>query len=170
MRPTPTFINLCGIGLLSLLSISTNAMSQDVIPLDTTIILQSGNCEMGCPVYRIVIFADGDVLFQGRSRVRKTGAALTHISGDQLDQILEKFKQIDYAHVENIYGLHGAGCAKTLHDEPIVLLSLSTGGFSKTVTHYRGCVSDVSKNLSMLEDSIVKLSETAEWAKAQWKK
>jgi hypothetical protein len=170
MKPTLMFINLCGIIFLGLLSISTNAMSQDVIPLDTLIVLQSGKCEMGCPVYRIVIFADGDVLFQGRSRVRKIGVAQTHISGDQLDQILQRFKQIDYPQIENIYGLHGTGCNKTLRDEPIVLLSLSTGGLSKTITHHRGCVSDVSKSLSMLEDSIVKLSETAEWAKAHWNK
>jgi hypothetical protein len=149
---------------------STSAMPQDVIPLDTLIVLQSGNCEMGCPVYRIVIFADGDVLFQGRARVRKTGAALTHIGPDQVQQILEKFKHTDYSHIEDIYGLHGSGCTKTLHDEPIVVLSLSTGGFSKTLTHHRGCVSDASKNLSLLEDSMVKLSGTAQWAKAEWTK
>jgi hypothetical protein len=160
----------CAIASIGLLLMTTSAMPQDVIPLDTFIVLQSGKCEMGCPVYRIVIFADGDVLFQGRSRVRRTGAALTHIAPDQVQQILEKFKQTDYNHIEDIYGLHGSGCTKTLHDQPILILSLSTGGFSKTLTHHRGCVSDVSKNLTLLEDSIVKLSDTAQWAKVQWTK
>jgi len=160
----------CAIASFGLFLLSTSAMPQDVIPLDTFIVLQSGNCEMGCPVYRIVIFADGDVLFQGRFRVQKTGPALTHIAPDHLQQILDKFKQTDYTHIEDIYGLHGTGCTKTLHDEPIVILSLSTGGFSKTLTHHRGCDSDVSKKLSLLEDSIVKLSDTAQWAKAQYTK
>ena len=136
-KTTLALIIRCAIASFGLFVVSTTAMSQNRVPLDTIVILQNGNCEMGCPVYRIAIFADGDVLFQGRSRGRKTGAALTHISGDRLDQILEKFKQLDYTHVENTYGLRGTGCSKTLHDEPIVLLSLSAGGFSKTVAHYR---------------------------------
>lgn len=170
MKTTLATIIRCAIASFGLLLVSTSAMSQDVIPLDTIVILQSGACEMGCPVYRIVIFADGDVLFQGRSRVRRTGAALTKIDPDRVQQILERFKQIDFNRIEDIYGLHGTGCTKTLPDQPIVILSLSTGGFSKTVTHHRGCVSDVSKSISLLEDSIVKLSNTGQWAKAQWAK
>jgi|ERR1700679_3747624 hypothetical protein len=170
MKMSVAFTIRCAIASFGLFWMSTSAMPQDEIPLDTFIVLQSGKCEMGCPVYRIVIFADGDVLFQGRSRVRRTGAALTHIGPDQVQQILEKFKQTGYNHIDDIYGLHGSGCTKTLHDEPIVILSLSTGGVSKTLTHHRGCVSEVSKNLSLLEDSIVELSDTAQWAKAQWTK
>ena len=47
------------------------------IPDDTLISMQRGNCEvMECPVYRVVVFANGDVVWQGRGRVSKLGVAL----------------------------------------------------------------------------------------------
>jgi hypothetical protein len=128
---------------------------------DTVVILQSGNCEMGCPVFRVMIFANGDVVYQGRHHVRNIGLKAGHIEPDQIREILDEAQRIDYFHLQNIYGLHGEGCERTLPDQPLVVTSIAMDGRARTLTHHRGCVSAVSQSLSSLEDHINKVTGLA---------
>ena len=51
---------------------------------DTLITLQRGACEQRCAVYRLVIFADGTVIYEGRHFVRRTGLIRSGISPEVL--------------------------------------------------------------------------------------
>jgi hypothetical protein len=134
------------------------------IPDDTLISMQRGNCEvMECPVYRVVVFANGDVVWQGRGRVFKLGVALGRIERDQIRTLIRRFESIDYFHLENIYGYRGAGCRSSAPYKPIVITSLSMGGVSKTLSHDVGCVGDVSQTLTDLENEIDNAAGTARW-------
>lgn len=141
----------------------TAAAPENPIPGDTVITLQRGNCEQGCPIYRVVIFANGDLIWDGRGRVRKIGVALSQIKPEQVEALVESFKSVDYFNLENIYDYHGKGCGSVLPAMPIIITSLSTGGLSKSVMHHRGCVGEVSDKLTAIEDQIDRVANTARW-------
>jgi hypothetical protein len=140
------------------------AQTPITIPDDTVITLQRGNCEvMECPVYRVVIFADGDVIWQGRGRVAKLGVVLSKIERDRIRALLQDFASIDYFHLDNIYGFNGSGCRSMAPYTPTVITSLSMGGLSKILSHHEGCVGEVSEKLKVLENSIDQAADTARW-------
>ena len=140
------------------------AQSSITIPDDTVITLQRGNCEvMECPIYRVVIFADGDVIWQGRGRVAKLGVVLSKIERDRIRALLQDFASIDYFHLDNIYGFNGSGCRSMAPYTPTVITSLSMGGLSKILSHHEGCVGEVSEKLKALENSIDQAADTARW-------
>jgi len=148
---------------IGLFCLPAAAAPQYPIPDDTVISMQRGNCEGGCPVYRVLVFANGDVIWHGRNRVAKVGVILSAIERDQIRALLQEFEAIDYFHLENIYGFRGSGCRSTAPDMPMVIISLSMGGLSKTLSHHDGCVGDVSEKLVALENSIDNAVNTARW-------
>jgi hypothetical protein len=151
------------IGLFCLPAIAA-AQSPIEIPDDTVITMQRGNCEvMECPIYRVLIFANGDVIWQGRGRVAKLGVVLSRIERDQIRALIQDFELIDYFRLENIYGIRGSGCRSSAPYMPVVRTSLSMGGLSKTLSHHDGCVGEVSEKLIALENSIDKAVNTARW-------
>src|ERR1700712_4452103 len=102
-----------GILLIGFCWLPTSATAQSPIPIpnDTVIVMQRGNCEvMACPIYRVLIFADGDVIWQGHGRVAKLGLAPGRIERDRIRALIQEFEAIDYFHLENIYGFRGGGC------------------------------------------------------------
>lgn len=147
----------------ALLLLPSVAASQTPIPDDLVISLQRGNCEGGCPVYRVLIFANGDVIWHGRYRVAKVGVVLSQIERDQVRSLIRDFEAIDYLHLDNIYGYRGPGCRSSAPDTPTVITSLSMAGQSKTLSHHDGCVGRVSEKLTALEDNIDKTVNTARW-------
>lgn len=151
------------IGLLCLPAIAA-AQSPIPIPDDTVITLQRGNCEvMECPIYRVLIFANGDIIWHGRGRVAKLGVVLSLIERDRIRGLIQNFESIDYFHLENIYGFRGSGCRSSAPDMPVVRTSLSMGGLSKTLSHHDGCAGEVSEKLTALENSIDKAVNTTRW-------
>jgi len=136
---------------------------QDPIPDDTAITMQRGNCEGGCPVYRVLIFANGDVIWQGRGRVLKLGVVLSRVEWEQVRVLIDAFQSIDYFHLENIYGFRGKGCQSSKPDMPMVMTSLVMGGISKAIAHHDGCVGEISDKLTAIENNIDKAVGTARW-------
>lgn len=138
------------------------------IPPDTVISLQRerGNCDVGdCPVYRVLIFADGDVIWQGRSRVARPGLLLSHVEPDRIRALMQDFESIDFFRLENIYGFRGSGCRSSQPDRSTVFISLTTGGRSKVLWHHDGCVGEVSAKLTTLENSIDRAVNAVRWIK-----
>jgi hypothetical protein len=152
------------VSLLGLLCLPDVAAAQSAVPNDTVISLQRGNCEvMECPIYRLVIFANGDVIWQGRGRVAKVGVLQSRMELDRLQALIKDFQSIEYFNLENIYGFHSSGCTSWKPYMPMVITSFSMGGLSKTLSHHAGCVGEVSDKLSTLEDSIDRAANTARW-------
>ena len=147
----------------ALLCLPAIAEPLDRIPDDLMITLQRGNCEGGCPVYRVLIFANGDVIWHGHNRVARSGLVLSQIKYDQIDALIKDFTAIDYFQIDNIYGYRGTGCRSSAPYEPMVIVSLSMGGRSKTLSHHDGCVGEMSDKLTALENSIDKAVDAARW-------
>jgi hypothetical protein len=170
------------IPLVGLFCVPAIAAPQDPIPSDTVISVQRpippdtvislqrerGNCDLNdCPIYRVLIFADGDVIWHGRLRVAKPGVFLSHIQPDQIRALIQDFESIDFFHLENIYGFRGSGCQSSAPDMSTVFISLSMGGLSKTLWHHDGCIGEVSEKLTALENSIDQAVDAARWISAK---
>jgi hypothetical protein len=139
------------------------AAPQYPIPEDTVIVLQRHGCEDECPVYRVVIFDNGDVVWDGEARVRRLGVVLAHITRDQVRMILDAFNSLDYFSLDNIYGAGGKGCVSTTRWLSMVATALSEGGRAKTLSHHSGCSGEVSSRLSAVEDLIDQVVNTGRW-------
>jgi Domain of unknown function (DUF6438) len=119
------------------------AAATQTIPGDTMITLQRGNCEGGCPVYRVIIFSDGDVIWHGQDHAAKNGLVLSHIEPNQIRALLAGFQAMDYFHLQHIYGYGEKGCPRADVGKVMTRTTLVTGGRSQTMSHYAGCAGPV---------------------------
>ncbi len=137
------------------------------IPSDTVVLLQRNYCERECPMYRVIVFANGDVIWHGIDHVRRKGLALGHLAPDQVREVMDAFKSIDYLHLQNIYGVRGKGCSSTKNSmfAQVTSTSMTTDGQSHALQHDSGCVGEVSTSIAAAEKKIDEITDTARWIK-----
>ena len=128
------------ISIIGLFCLPAIATAQQPIPDDLVISLQRGNCEGGCPVYRVLIFANGDVIWQGRGRVARPGVALSAVErgsdprpdpGLRIDRLFPS-RRISTAFAATDADRRRRAC-------PWSITSLSMGGASRILSHFNGC-------------------------------
>ena len=135
-------------------------------PPDTVITMVRGGCEKRCPVYRVVVFADGTVIVEGRYYLRKPVFARSEIPTGDVKKLVDRFLAIDYLHLRGDFGFKGKGCASFVPgDAPSVTTTLVTGGQGKSIVHYQGCLGDVPKQITELERAIDETAHTDRWLK-----
>jgi hypothetical protein len=136
------------------------------VEADAVITLQRGGCEKRCAVYKVIIFADGTVIYDGEYYVAKEGVVRDKIDPATVRELLDAFRAIDYFHLKDQYGYKDEeGCDSVLADAPVVMTSIVSGGAAKSVIHHHRCVSRVAEQLTQLEDKIDKIAKTARWIK-----
>lgn len=138
----------------------------DWAPPDTVITMVHGGCEKRCPVYRVVVFADGTVIVEGRYYLRKPVLARSELLSRDVKRLVDRFLAIDYLHLRDDYGFKGKGCSSIRPgDAPRVTTTLVTGGQGKSIIHYHGCLGEVPKQLTDLEHAIDGVAHTDRWLK-----
>src|SRR5882672_10747127 len=85
----------------SILVLTTTAAASQAIPQNTQITLQRGGCEKRCAVYKIVIFADGTLLYHGQYYVRKRGVVLDKVDVAAIRKLVDDFQSINYFNLED---------------------------------------------------------------------
>ncbi len=141
------------------------ATAMDVAP-DTLITLQRGACERRCAVYRVVIFADGTVIYEGRHFVRRTGLIKSGVSPETLARLIDELEAGGFFQLEADYGYGQAGhCDRVDSDGPTAILSVSSRGRSKTVLHSHRCVGTASDRVTAFEDKVDRAVGAAKWIK-----
>jgi hypothetical protein len=159
------------IGLLLLAVTSATLLSGQVVTLNesppgTLIVLERGACEQRCAVYRVVIFSDGIVIYEGQHFVRRSGLVKGGISPQVLARLLNDLETGGFFHLEDNYGYGNKDhCTSLDSGEPTAILTASTHGRSKTVLHNHGCAGTDSKRLTELEDKVDQAVGTAKWIK-----
>jgi hypothetical protein len=145
---------------------AVRAEENSTIPDDTVIVMQRGGCERRCAVYKVAIFADGTVLFEGKYYLRQPGVYETTVDLAKVRRLLQELAEIHYFHLADEYGYNGKGCkGMSVSPEQTVITSIISGGQGKSINHYRGCLGEVSQRLSALEDRISATAQTARWIK-----
>jgi hypothetical protein len=139
------------------------AAPKDVAP-DTLITLQRGACEKRCAVYRVVIFADGTVIYEGRHFVRKTGLIKGGVSQEALARLVDELESGGFFQLDADYGhSQTAHCDRMDSDGPAAILSVASRGQAKTVLHSHRCVGAASDRLTMFEDMVDRAVGSAKW-------
>ena len=145
--------------------------TQDAVPPDTVISLERGPCFGTCPIYKLTIYSDGSVVFEGMRHVRTTGRASGRISREGLRRLISEFGGIDYFSLSDSYGEVAVvghspevRCPKFATDMPSVTTSIRINGRSKSVYHNHGCGGlDKLKGLRALESKIDEAADSKRW-------
>lgn len=130
--------------------------------------LERTPCFGACPVYKLTIFSNGTVIYEGKQNVRRPGKATGRISQERLQELIADFMNIDYFNLHDEYVPGTEGCPKAATDQPSAITSLTRtrDGKSKTIRHYHGCRgSDTLELLTQLEDKIDTAVNINRWIK-----
>jgi hypothetical protein len=119
---------------------------------DIVITIERTSCFGDCPVYSAQIYADGSVVYEGKSNVKETGERRFKISQDRIQQLFKEFEQVDYFSLKDKYDADENGMSWT--DLPTTTTSVCLDGRKKRVVNYYGA----PKKLLALEDKIDSLA------------
>jgi hypothetical protein len=119
--------------------------------------LERTACFGFCPIYKVTIFRDGVVEYEGKQFVKIRGRAIRRLSARQLAQLRELFRRNDYLRLASAYDRLDAT------DLPWAYTSYSpVPGQTKSIRHYLGDRS-ASPALSRVEEGIDRLVEIEQW-------
>ncbi len=148
--------------LIALISIAVGcARNQTPTPSDldeVVITLERTVCFGVCPEYKLIVYGNGTVVYEGKRFVRIEGKRTIAISEEKVRQLLSEFKKIDYFSLNDSYEEFMAT------DMPSAFTSLTVDGKTKTVRHYHGDFS-APKELTELEDKIDEIVNSNQWIK-----
>lgn len=136
------------------------------VPRAKVITLRRTACFGTCPAYKLTIFADGRVLYEGISHVKKKGKAKGRISSTKLEELIEEFQNIYYFNLKDAYIPGTNACGQSVTDMPSAVTSLTWNGNSKIINHYHGCRGSQTLDLlTQLEDRIDEAVNVSQWIK-----
>jgi len=125
-------------------------------PHETIITLERTICCGRCPVYKLTIFGNGVVMYNGLEFVAITGRHMINISEDKIQRLIAAFKKADFFSLNNNYVEY------MRIEDPFAITSLTINGRKKRVRHYHGDNSAPSQ-LGILEDEIDEIVGTDQW-------
>lgn len=138
-------------------------LSLTTVPVIT---LQRTPCFGTCPAYKLMIYEDGKVEYEGKDHVKRKGKAEGRITKEELEKLIAEFERIDYLNLADNYTSDSKNCPQIWTDHPTAVTSLNWKGKKKTITHYHGCRgSSVLEQLTALEDEIDQVVKTERWTK-----
>lgn len=144
--------------LLLAVSLSFVAAVAPVITLERTA------CFGSCPVYKVKIFADGKVVYEGKKFVKRKGKIQARITKAEVQRLVSEFNNLNYLNLEDEYNPGGPNCPEGWTDHPSAITSLEWQGKKKTIRHYHGCKgAPVLDQLTALEDKIDEIAKTKRW-------
>jgi len=110
-----------------------------------------------CPVYKLAIYRDGAVEYQGIRHVKLVGAAAGHVGPDQVAALDQLFQRHGYLGFQDSY------TSQTVTDLPSTRTSYTPSGQpAKSVDHYRGDRS-APEALTLVEDGVDQIVHVEQW-------
>ena len=123
---------------------------------DVVITLERGPCFGACPAYKLTVYGDGRVVYEGIRFVAVEGTRTATIGKDKVRQLINEFQAIDYFSLDDEYTHADAT------DLPSATTSITIHGQTKTIAHYHGDFS-APEELTALEDEIDEIVSTKQW-------
>jgi len=122
--------------------------------------LERSTCYGDCPAYKLAIFGDGRVEYEGLKHVKDIGARQGRLEAADVRRLLAEFDKANYFTIEQFTEEH---CTCTLcTDMPTTITELKAGGATHRVQHYYACTC-APKPLFSLEQSIDEIARVARW-------
>jgi len=123
---------------------------------DIIITLERTICCGRCPVYKLTIFGDGLVAYNGLEFVAVTGRHSVNVSKDKIRQLIAAFKKAKFFSLNNHY-VEFMGT-----EDPFAITSLTINGKKKRVRHFLGDY-NAPRQLKILEDEIDEIVCSDRW-------
>jgi len=134
--------------------------TQPEINPSTVITLERTACFGFCPIYTLTIYADGRVEFDGTDFVEMTGKQTGSITTEQVQELVNAFRNADYLNLEDKY-------EAPVTDIPTTITSFTEDGQTKTVVNYGGCMEEspvrAPQALCDLEIQIDEVTNSSQW-------
>lgn len=124
---------------------------------DVVITLETTACFGPCPIYKLTIYGDGRVVYEGEEYVNVAGKQTSQISKDKVKELVDEFYRINYFSLKNNTFTH----EKCFLDAGSVITSITINGKTKTINDYHGCPSP--KKLRELEVKIDEIANSKRW-------
>ena len=105
--------------------------------------LEKTACFGTCPIFSINIFNNGEVIYYGKKFVKKLGNLNLELDQKEINQILNKAKEINFNNLKSEY-------TENISDLPTTFISIN----KKTIKDYYGAPKEL-KDLEKLIESIV---------------
>ena len=121
------------------------------------------------PEYRLSIFEDGTVVFQGKKHVKSQEPIRARIDREQLTNLLAEFERIKFYSLRQRYSEEEDGCKLRGTDQPFATTTLNINGKKKSIVHYYGCWEEGAsrvvfpQELFKLEAKIDEVVNTKQW-------
>ena len=128
-------------------------------PQSVVISLERGPCFGSCPVYRVVMYGDGTVRYDGKDHVRLRGSQAAVIPSENVKALAEEIERIGFFNLRDSY------TEVSVTDAPTVFLSIASHGKKKQVKHYLGDLR-APKTLEAIETRIDEVAGTGRWTTA----
>jgi ankyrin repeat protein len=118
--------------------------------------LQRTPCFGSCPAYRVDIYGDGTVTYDGQMFVAISGAHKAKLSDDALRTLFTAFQKADFFWLLDRY-------AAPITDNPTQVISISFDEHNKTVEDYIGRAVGMPSDVTDLENLIDTVADTKKW-------
>jgi hypothetical protein len=133
--------------------------SQNQPVLQPVITLERTACLGSCPVYKLSIYPDGSVVYDGKEYVRVKEVQHYQIGAAAVQELIAKFQAAHYFSFAPAYNhiTMPDGTEMSVTDMPTTYTSLSLDGRTKKVENYVGA----PQELRQLEDEVDRLARTS---------
>lgn len=128
---------------------------------DVVITAEHTGCFGPCPIYKLTIYGDGRVMYEGQEHVNVAGKQTSQIPKDKVKELVNEFYRINFFSLkDNTYT--DEGC---FLDAGSVITSITIAGKTKRINDYHGC--PAPKELRELEAKIDELVNSKQWVEKQ---
>ena len=136
---------------------------------DPWVVMQRGECYGTCPAYKVSIFSDGTVEYNGINFVKIKGPAYGKITDEQVRELKTLISRTRFFALRQSYGVSDDRCTAVMTDSATVELKVRRQSQSKSVRHYLGCFGGSQshlaemKRLKELEEAIDRIVAIEQW-------
>jgi len=133
----------------------TSATPTEITFSDLVITLERTACRGTCPIYKLTIEGNGNVIYEGQDFVQVKGRQRASLSPEQIQQLVSAFEQARFFTLPDYTN-------QDTTDSPSVITSITLNGKTKTVNHYYGDNS-APQVLFDLESKIDEITNSKQW-------
>ncbi len=144
------------VALVAPMTLPASAQEPDA---EIAVTLERGACFGSCPIYKVTVYTDGTVVFEGERFVEAEGRQTTTIEPEVVEQLVAGFEAAGYFDWEDEY------TEMTVSDLPTIITSVTRNGETKQITRYAGD-SKAPAALPYLEAWIDLAAYTGQWTGA----
>lgn len=133
------------------------------------ILLERSECYGTCPSYKVKIFGNGKLIYEGVRYVKIKGKISTEVTTKQFQELMAEIIKAGYFSLRNSYADGKDGCTAMSSDDSWAFISIQINKRKKSVKHYLGCLGGNNKfdrelqRLSELEKRIDEIVKIEHW-------